>query len=141
MLVHGRKVADQIAEQVQHAAGIFLAEAAQRAVSAAWIEREDRLQVRRLLLGNMELLGSEAGDAHHPDLAVAPWLRGNPFDQIVAVPLPRTAALRFSDAARRSDDVDVSARHEEVRVAGFKRPGPQRSPCRLRRKLSGTSGP
>ena len=45
---------------MQHAAGIFLAEAAQRAEGAARVEREDRLQVRRILLGGMELFGAES---------------------------------------------------------------------------------
>ena len=111
ILVHGGEMPDQIAEQMQHAAGIFLAEAAERAVGAARIERKDRLQMRRLLLGDMELFGAESRDADHADIAVAPWLRGDPLDQIVAVPLPRAAALGFADTARRSDDVDIAARH------------------------------
>ena len=72
---------------MEHAAGIFLAEAAERAVGAARIEREDRFQMRRILPGGMELLGAEAGNADHADIAVAPRLLRNPFDQIVAVPL------------------------------------------------------
>ena len=81
------KCIDQITEEVQHAAGIFLAEAAQRAVGAARIEWKNRLQMRRILLGGVQLLRAEAGNADHADIAVAPWLLRDPFDQIVAVPL------------------------------------------------------
>ena len=57
--MHGGEVADQIAEEVQNPAGIFLAEAAERAVGAARIEWEDRFQMRRLLFGDVKLLGTE----------------------------------------------------------------------------------
>src|SRR5690242_2298695 len=100
---------DQVAEEMDDAAGIFLAEAAERAVGAARIEREDRLQMRRILLGGVELLGAEPGNADHADLAVTPGLRGDPLDQIVAVPLVAAAAFRFADAARRPDHMDVAA--------------------------------
>ena len=60
MLVHRREVADQITEEVKNAARVFLAEASERPIGAARIEREDCLQVGRLLLGGMKLLGTEA---------------------------------------------------------------------------------
>ena len=132
--VDGGEMHQQITEQVQHAAGIFLAKAPQRSISAARIERENRFQMRRILLGREQLFGAEAGNADHPDIAVAPWLLRDPFDEIVAVPLPRTAAIRFADAARRTDDVDIAARDKELGVAGFERAGPERRPCRLRRQ-------
>ena len=88
-------MAEQIAEQMEHPARIFLAEAAQLAIGAARIEREDRLQMRRLLLGDSELLGAEAGDADHADIAVAPWLRRDPLDQVVAVPFAASRRLRI----------------------------------------------
>ena len=94
------KVHEQVSEQVQHAAGIFLAKAAQRSVGAARIEREDRFQMRRVLLRYEQLLGAEAGNADHSHIAVAPRLLRDPFDQIVAVPLPRAATVGFADAAR-----------------------------------------
>ena len=87
------KCIDQIAEEVEHAARIFLAEAAERAQRAARIEWENRLQMRRILLGRVELLRTETGNADHADVAVTPWLLGDPFDQIVAVPLAASAAI------------------------------------------------
>ncbi len=132
-LVHGREVADEIAEQMDDAARIFLAEAAEHPIGAARIEREDRLEVRGLLLGDVQLLGAEARDADHADIAVAPGLRRDPFDQVVAVEDARAAAFRLADAARHADDVHVAARNEEARVAGLHRAGPQRRPGRLRR--------
>src|SRR5262249_22647711 len=118
-------------------AGILLAEAAEHAVGAARIEREDRLEMRRLLLGDVELFGTEAGNAHHADVAVAPWLGRDPFDQIVAVPFTPAAALRFADPARGPDHMDVAARDEEMRVARLQRTRPQRRPCWLRRQRLG----
>ena len=134
VLMHRREMADQIAEQMNDAARIFVAEAAKLAVGAARIERKDRLQMRRLLLGDGELLGAEAGNADHADIAVAPRLRRDPFDQIVAVPFARAAAFRFADAARRADHVHIAARDEEFGIAGLHRAGPQRRPGRLRRQ-------
>ena len=134
VLMHRREMADQITEQMDDAAGIFVAEAAELAISAARVEREDRFEMRRLFFGDRKLLGAEAGNADHADIAVAPRLRRDPLDQIVAIPLARAAAFGFADAARRADDVNVAARHEELGVAGLHRPGPQRRPRRLRRQ-------
>ncbi len=117
-------MADQIAEQVNDAAGIFVAEAAELAIGAARIERKDGAQMRRLFLGHRKLLGAEAGNADHADFAVAPRLRRDPFDQVVAIPFARAAAFGLADAARRADDMDIAARDEEFGVAGLHRPGP-----------------
>jgi hypothetical protein len=73
------------------AAGIFVAKASGLAVGAARIERKDRLEMGRLELCRHELLG--AGDADHADMAVAPGLRRDPFDQVVAVEGARAAGL------------------------------------------------
>ena len=43
----------------------------------------------------MKLLGAEAGNSDHTYVTVIPRLRGDPFDEIVTVPLPRTAAIRL----------------------------------------------
>ena len=122
------------------AAGIFVAEAAGLAVGAARIERKDRLEMRRVELRRHELLSAEAGNPHHPDIAVAPGLPRNPFDQIVAVKRARAAAFRFADAAGVSDHVNVAARDEKARVAGFRRAGPQHRPCRMRQRRLGELG-
>src|SRR6201981_4199917 len=103
------------------AAGILVAEAAGFAIGPARIERKERLEMRRIELRRHELLGAEAGNAHHPHIAVAPGLPRNPFDQIVAVERARTAAFRFGDAARISNDVHVATSDEKARVAGFRR--------------------
>ena len=124
VLMDGGEMADQIAEQVQHAARIFLAEAAQHAIGTARVEREDCLEMRGLLLSDVKLLGAEAGNADHADIAVAPGLGGDPFDQVVAVPFARAAAFRLADAARRADHMHVAARGQEMGVAGFLRTGP-----------------
>ena len=117
-------MADQIAEQMDDAAGIFVAEAAELAIGAARVEREDGVQMRRLFLGHRKLLGAEAGNADHADVTVAPRLRRDPFDQVVAVPFARAAAFGLADAARRADDMHVTARDEKFGVAGLHRPGP-----------------
>jgi len=90
--------------------------------------------MRRRLLGDRELLGAKAGNADHADIAVAPVLHRNPFDQIVAVPLARAAGLRLADAARRADDMHIAARNKKPGVTGFHRAGPQRRPGGLRRQ-------
>ena len=65
--------------------------------------REDRPQVRRPLDGRLELGHGEVADADHPDVAVAPRLRGRPLDEVVAgrgVPARRRS--RTSRPTRRS---------------------------------------
>ena len=119
-------------KEVDDPAGILVAKAAGFAIGAARIERKDRLEVRRLQLRRHQLLGAEAGYAHHPDIAVAPGLRRDPFDEIVAVERARSAAFRLADAAGISDHVHVAARDEKAGVAGFRRSGPQHRPCRMR---------
>ena len=109
----------EIAKRVQHAARIFLAEAAEFPVGAARIVRKDRFQKRRLLARNVKLLGCKRADTDHADIAVTPRLAGDPFDHIVAVPFARTAVARFEVAARRADDVHIAARDEEFGIAGF----------------------
>src|SRR5258708_13188971 len=89
-------------KQMDDAARILVAEAAGFAIGAARIERKDRLEMRRIELRRHELLGAEAGNAHHPHIAVAPGLPCNPFDQIVAVQPPPTPSFPFTDPARLS---------------------------------------
>jgi len=124
----GREMPDQVAEKMNDATWIFVAKTAQLAISAARIEREDRFEVRWRLLGDRKLLGTKAGNADHAHIAVAPVLRRDPLDQIVAVPLARAATLRLTDAARRADDMRVAARDKKLGVAGFHWPRPQRRP-------------
>src|SRR5215831_20129690 len=96
-------------KQMDDAAGIFVAEAAGFAIGPARIEGKDRLEMRRAKLCRHELLGAEAGNADHADIAVAPGLRRNPFDQIVAVEGARATALRLADAAWIADHMHVAA--------------------------------
>ena len=116
----------QIPEGVQHAARIFLTEAAELAVGAARVIGEDRLEKRRLLARGMELLRRERADADHADIAVAPGLLRDPFDHVVAVPFARTAVAGFEEAARRSDHVHVTARYKEFGIARLRVAEPQR---------------
>ena len=128
----------QKAKEMDHAAGIFVPEAAGFAIGAARIEWENRFQMRRVELRSHELLGAEAGNADHADIAVAPRLRRDPFDEVIAVEGARAAALRFADAARIADHVHVAARDEKARVTGLGRAGPQHRPRGMRqRSLSG----
>src|SRR5207344_1063789 len=112
--MHGSEMHDQVAKEMQHAAGVFFAEAAHRTVSAARVERKDRFEMRRILPCDMQLLGAETGNPDHADIAVAPALLRDPFDQVIAVPQTRGAtAVGLADAAGRADDVDIAARDEE----------------------------
>src|SRR5262245_63728412 len=83
------------------AAGIFVAEAAGFPVGAARIERKDRLEVRRVELRRHQLLGAETRNADHADIAVAPRLPRDPFDQIVAVERARPARFRLDRKSTR----------------------------------------
>src|SRR6476661_2638566 len=121
----------QESKEVDDAAGIFVAKAAGIAVRAAWVEWEDRLEMRRLQLRRHELFGAEAGYADHADIAVAPGLGRDPFDEVVAVERARAAGFRLADAARIADHVHVAAPDEETRVAGLGRTGPQHRPGRM----------
>ncbi len=47
--------------------------------------RDDRLQGRRLQVGDEPLVDREIRDAVEPDLAVAPGLRGRPFDRVIEI--------------------------------------------------------
>ncbi len=118
----------QVAESMHHAAGKFLAEAAELAVGAARIVGKNRLELRRLLARQVKLLGGECADADHADIAVAPGLLRDPRDDVVAVPFARAAVTGFEIAARRADHVHVAARNEELGVAGFGVAEPQRRP-------------
>ena len=69
--------------------------------------RHDRLQRRRLQVGDEPLVDGEIGDAGQPDLAVAPGLRRRPFDRVVEVDRlgerPRLALARRLAAAAAVD--------------------------------------
>src|SRR5262249_5770152 len=124
-LLMGRGIdLQQEAKEMDHAAGIFVAKTAGFAIGAARIEWKDSFEMRRVELGSHELLGAEAGNADHADIAVAPRLRRNPFDEVIAVEGARAAALRFADAAWVADHVHIAARDEEARVPGLRRAGP-----------------
>src|SRR5262245_60100637 len=139
--MQGCEVHDQVTEEMQHAAWIFLPETSQRPERAAWIEWKDRLQMRRMLLRDMKLFGTETRNADHADVAVTPGLLRNPFDEIIAVPLTASTAIGFEDAARRTDDVDIAARDKELSVPCLKESRPQRRPGGLRRQRSGNLRP
>src|SRR5580700_10633286 len=99
----------QITESMQHAARIFLAEAAELAVSAAWIVGKDRLELRRPLARQMELLRRKGADADHADIAVAPGLLRDPRGGAVDVPLSQPAISGLKIARRRKDYGNISA--------------------------------
>src|SRR6266700_2109400 len=134
--VRAGEVILQIAERMDHATRIFLVETAKVPIGAARIVREYSLEIRWMLPGRMELLGGVSADPDHADIAVTPGLPRDPLDQIVAIPEPRATVAGFPHAARRTDHVDVAARHEKARVAGLHMADPEGRPCWLRRKRS-----
>src|SRR5262249_36160025 len=138
--MHRREVPDQITEQMDDTARIFVAKAAEFAIGATRIEWEDCFEMWRLLLGDGKLLGAETGNADHANIAVAPILHFDPFDQIVAVPFTRAAALRLADPAWRTDHMYIAARDQKLGVAGLYRPCPQRRPRGLRWQNVGQIG-
>src|SRR5262249_16243755 len=99
----------KIAKGVHDAARIFLAESAEQTVGAAGIVGKYRLEMRWALLGGMKLFGGEGANPDHADIAVAPGLRGDPLDEIVAIPKARTAIAGFTHVSRRPDDMNIAA--------------------------------
>src|SRR5690606_5556373 len=53
---------------------------------------EDGFEVRGAFGGGEDLHGPEVGDADHADVAVAPGLGGDPFDEVVGVLAERDPA-------------------------------------------------
>ena len=91
---------------------------------AGGIVRKNRLQVRRLLFGREKLRAPHVGYAAHADVAVAPRLLADPFDDVVQVLLLLGAeqivdALGIIAAAHVGDDMRITARHPEFGDAGF----------------------
>src|SRR5438045_8127571 len=58
-------------EEMNDAARIFVPKSAELAIGATRIEWKDRFEMRRLELGSGNLLGTEARDPDHADIAVA----------------------------------------------------------------------
>ena len=84
----------------------------------------DRLERRRLQIGDEPLIDREIGNAEKPDLAVAPRLRRRPFDGVVEIDrfgerprvvLPR----RCSGAAAVDPHGGIAARHPPLRIDGL----------------------
>src|SRR5262249_11296035 len=68
----------------------------------------DRRQVRRLERRHQPLVHGVVRDAVQPDLAVAPVLRGRPFDAVVQVAnLPSRPRVEHSGRAPRAPAVDA----------------------------------
>ena len=84
----------------------------------------DRLEMRRLHRRSRELSHREVADAEHANIAVAPGLDCDPFDEVVKI-LPlllveqRIVSARAASAAGVDDEVGVAARNEEIGCAGF----------------------
>ena len=88
------------------------------------LPRDDRLQRRRLEIGDEPLVDREIGNAGQADIAVAPRLRRRPFDRVVEVDRfrerPRLAlAGRLAAAAPVDAHGGVAARHPPFRVDGL----------------------
>ena len=83
--------------------------------------RNDRLQRRRLVIGDEPLVDGEIGYAQQPDLARAPPLRRRPFDRIIEVDRlrerPRLAlAGGFAAAASINAHRRIALGHPPLRV-------------------------
>ena len=109
---------------MKHTARIFLAETTQRAQRAARIEWKDRFQMWWILFSNMKLFRAEAGNTDHTNVAVTPRLLCNPLDEVVAVPLPASAALGLENSTRRTNDVNIAARDKELGIARLQKSRP-----------------
>ena len=88
------------------------------------LPRNDRLQRRRLEVGDEPLVDGEIGNARQPDLAVAPRLRRRPFDRVIEVDRlgerPRLALSRRLAAAAAVDaHGGVALRHPPFRRDGL----------------------
>ena len=122
-----RRAADGVMHQVrgepvghEHAEDAAVVERVAVDVGKAF-PRHDRLQRRRLQIGDEPLVDGVVGNAGEPDLAVAPWLRRRPFDGVVEIDRlrerPRLALpRRFSAAAPVDAHRGVAARHPPFRV-------------------------
>ena len=64
------------------------------------LDRDDRAQVRRPQLGDLDRGEPAVADAPHPDRPVAPRLRGEPLDRVVAVEGLRLGVLVEGDRRR-----------------------------------------
>ena len=82
-------------------------------------------QVRRALCGDEVLDEGQVGDAGHADVAIAPRLLGEPFDQVIAVLLllrgaqVEVVALRLTGPTDVRDRVHESSAGPELVVAGL----------------------
>jgi hypothetical protein len=141
--VHRRELARDIAGP-RHHGGVVVDPSAQKAVMVdaalvaevavdvgGAVARADASEMRRLLRGGVILAPAPVGIADHPHIAVAPRLRGDPFDQIVAVVLlvrveEIPLSLRKPRAPRLGDDVHIAFRHIEAGGAGLDRVTPVR---------------
>ena len=85
-----------------------------------------------MLRRRFELRAAECGNADHADIAVAPRLLGDPFDQIVHVPFRRAAAVGLAGAANIAADVHVAAAHQKIGIAALGAAEPHARPGRLR---------
>ena len=119
---HRRVIGDPLVHEggVEDAAGI----AGVAVEIAGGVALADAAQMRRLRRGGEILAPAPVGIADHADIAVAPGLRGDPFDQVVAVAAllvvePAPLALRAAGAARLRDHMHVAVRHVEAGGAGF----------------------
>ena len=88
------------------------------------LPRHDRLQRRRLQIGDEPLVDREIRDAGQPDVAVAPRLRRRPFDRVVEVDRlgerPGLAlARRLAAAAPVDAHRGVALRHPPLRRHGL----------------------
>ena len=121
---HGvhRDLADRVlAELARGHAATDVVDVAQVAVVRAH-DRDDRAEVRRAQLRDLDRGERAVADPPHPDRPVAPRLGGQPLDGVVAVERLGLGVLVERDAARRAGPADVDpaqgvATPREVRPA------------------------
>ena len=128
-----RDLADRVlAELADRHAAADVVDVAQVAVVGAH-DRDDRAQVRRPELRDLDRGERAVADAPHPDRAVAPRLGGEPLDGVVPVERLGLGVLVERDAARRAGPADVDPAQGVA--------APRRGTCRARRPRCAASCP
>jgi hypothetical protein len=137
--IEGRRAEEPVLLSAQHADGSEESCHEPAAKHAAMPERlaveigragewKDRAQMRRPLQRRAILLDGEVAHADHADLAVAPRLRGHPFDQVIEVGLLRrppevVGAFAAAGAAAVGNHVRIAAGDEKIALPCFHEAG------------------
>lgn len=75
--------------------------------------------MRRLLARNVKLLGGESAYSDHADLAAAPRLPRNPFDEVKAIPIPRAPVIGLEMTSRLGNHLHTTAANKVISPASM----------------------